>query len=329
MAGVEPGLPSTPHEEARASPDAERRGVTSWNYDRNRLDRANRRTFKEDGGDRSRRRRPDADAGARCWCRSWRCSPAWSWAASSSLEPSGDRGLGGRTAQPVLAVRPREGVMEAYGALFAGALGNPAGVCRCAEQLALHRRDPAFDGRPSPFTESLVAPRPTSSPGWRWRWASAAACSTSASRASCSWAAIFAVWVGYTIKGLPAIIHLPLALLAGALGGALWGFIPGLLKAKVGAHEVINTIMMNYIAFRLSDWLLNGPMMRPGEPTPSARDRAVGRAAALLCRPPASPGLLPRAGRGGLRVVVPVPDHAGLRAAHGGRQPQRGALLPA
>jgi simple sugar transport system permease protein len=61
---------------------------------------------------------------------------------------------------------------------------------------------------------------------------------------------------------------MPLAFLAGALGGALWGFIPGWLKAKTGAHEVINTIMLNYIAFRLSDWLLTGPMRRPGTPNP-------------------------------------------------------------
>jgi len=59
-------------------------------------------------------------------------------------------------------------------------------------------------------------------------------------------------------------LHVPLAFLAGALGGALWGFIPGFLKARTGAHEVINTIMMNYIAFRLSEWLLTGPMQRPG-----------------------------------------------------------------
>ncbi len=56
--------------------------------------------------------------------------------------------------------------------------------------------------------------------------------------------------------------------LEGALGGAIWGFIPGWLKAKTGGHEVINTIMMNYIAFRLSDWLLTGPMKRPGSPNP-------------------------------------------------------------
>ena len=80
--------------------------------------------------------------------------------------------------------------------------------------------------------------------------------------------AIFSVWVGYTLQGLPAIIHIPLALAAGALGGALWALPPAILKAKVGAHEVINTIMMNYIAFRLSEWLLNGPMMRPGTSNP-------------------------------------------------------------
>lgn len=82
--------------------------------------------------------------------------------------------------------------------------------------------------------------------------------------------AICAVWVGFAIKGLPAIIHLPLAVLAGAAGGAFWAFIPAILKAKTGAHEVINTIMMNYIAFRLSEWLLSdkGPLKRPESANP-------------------------------------------------------------
>ncbi|MGC9358170.1 MAG: ABC transporter permease, partial [Anaerolineae bacterium] len=50
------------------------------------------------------------------------------------------------------------------------------------------------------------------------------------------------------------------------VGGALWAGIPGLLKAKTGAHEVINTIMMNYIAYRLAEFMLDvgGPMARPG-----------------------------------------------------------------
>jgi simple sugar transport system permease protein len=51
--------------------------------------------------------------------------------------------------------------------------------------------------------------------------------------------------------------------LTGIVAGAIWGAIPGLLKARTGAHEVINTIMMNYVAFRLADYLLQGPMARP------------------------------------------------------------------
>lgn len=74
-----------------------------------------------------------------------------------------------------------------------------------------------------------------------------------------------AAWVGYALPGLlgfdlPILIHLPLSLAAGMLVGFLWGAIPGWLKANTGAHEVINTIMMNYIALNLVSYLLNGPM---------------------------------------------------------------------
>jgi general nucleoside transport system permease protein len=72
--------------------------------------------------------------------------------------------------------------------------------------------------------------------------------------------AISAAWAGQAAKDLPAIIHLPLVLLAGALGGALWAAIPGFLKARTGAHEVITTIMMNYIAFRFSEYIVSGPL---------------------------------------------------------------------
>ncbi len=74
------------------------------------------------------------------------------------------------------------------------------------------------------------------------------------------------VFVGYSITGLPWFIHLPLALLAGMAGGAIWAGIVGVLKAQTGAHEVINTIMMNYISYRLAEFMLDvgGPMARPG-----------------------------------------------------------------
>lgn len=71
--------------------------------------------------------------------------------------------------------------------------------------------------------------------------------------------AIVAAGIGFGIQGLPMIIHLPLALLGGALAGALYGLIPGLLKVGTGAHEVITTIMLNYIAINITDYLADGP----------------------------------------------------------------------
>lgn len=62
----------------------------------------------------------------------------------------------------------------------------------------------------------------------------------------------------------PSFIHIPITLLAGVIGGALWAAIPGFLKAKFGAHEVITTIMTNYIAARVVTWALgaNGPLRK-------------------------------------------------------------------
>jgi simple sugar transport system permease protein len=68
--------------------------------------------------------------------------------------------------------------------------------------------------------------------------------------------AILAAWFGFALLGLPPLVHIVLVLLAGAMGGFLWGAIPGLLKAFTGAHEVITTIMLNFIALLLVDWLI-------------------------------------------------------------------------
>lgn len=57
--------------------------------------------------------------------------------------------------------------------------------------------------------------------------------------------------------GVPGIFAIPIILIAGALGGALWGFIPGLLRATTGAHEVISTIMLNSIGLFMVRWLVN------------------------------------------------------------------------
>jgi ABC-type uncharacterized transport system permease subunit len=70
-------------------------------------------------------------------------------------------------------------------------------------------------------------------------------------------------YIGFTWPHLPPVILLPLAILGGTLAGALWSGLPGLLKARLGVHEVINTIMMNHIAFYLVNWLVSEPFKVP------------------------------------------------------------------
>ncbi|WP_176697034.1 ABC transporter permease [Microbacterium sp. 3J1] len=65
---------------------------------------------------------------------------------------------------------------------------------------------------------------------------------------------------------LPFWLHIPVTLIAGIAGGALWGAIAGLLKARTGAHEVILTIMLNYVAYYLLLWMIRTPglLQKPG-----------------------------------------------------------------
>lgn len=69
-------------------------------------------------------------------------------------------------------------------------------------------------------------------------------------------------FLGFWLVGLPFAIHLPLALIAGALAGALYGWIPGILKARTGAHEVISTIMLNNIALLVLTFALSTELFR-------------------------------------------------------------------
>ena len=70
--------------------------------------------------------------------------------------------------------------------------------------------------------------------------------------------------LGYIIP-LPYGIHPLVCLASGALAGALWGFLPGLLKAYRGAHEVVTTMMLSYTAILFTQWLAAGPLKEPGE----------------------------------------------------------------
>ncbi len=135
-------------------------------------------------------------------------------------------------------------VAVAYGALFSGSLGDANAI-----------------------SESLVASTPYIFAGLAVALGFRGGLFNIGGEGQLLVAAGVSVVIGYSFQ-LPAIIHLPLALLGGMLGGAIYGAIPGYLKAKTGAHEVINTIMMNYIAFRFFDWAFTGPLRRPGGDAP-------------------------------------------------------------
>jgi general nucleoside transport system permease protein len=111
--------------------------------------------------------------------------------------------------------------------------------------------------------------------------------------------AIASVAVAIQVAHSQAVIAIPAALLGGVIAGAAWGFVPGLLKATSGAHEVVTTIMMNYVALAVLSWLVIGPLRQPGSVSPTTP--SVG-AAAL-------PILLDRSGHIGILIAfaaVPI-----------------------
>lgn len=77
--------------------------------------------------------------------------------------------------------------------------------------------------------------------------------------------AIFATWVGLTFTSLQGWFVITLAMLAGFLGGAVWGGIPGFLKAYFRVNEILSTVMMNAIAVQVMNFLLRGPMIDPSQ----------------------------------------------------------------
>jgi ABC-type uncharacterized transport system permease subunit len=79
--------------------------------------------------------------------------------------------------------------------------------------------------------------------------------------------AIVAVWIGSSFSGMPAVLHIILAIALAALAGAAWAGIAGVLKATVGVHEVISTIMLNWIAIWFGVYLfqLGGPLQDPAQ----------------------------------------------------------------
>lgn len=114
--------------------------------------------------------------------------------------------------------------------------------------------------------------------------------------------AFAAAFVGFSVRGLPAVVHLPLAVAAGAAAGALWAFVPIALKLRRGAHEVITTIMMNYIAAAVVLYLLADVFRDPSQiGTPRVRTPLLADSARV---PPLGPALA--------RLGLEIPAHSAL-----------------
>jgi ABC-type uncharacterized transport system permease subunit len=148
---------------------------------------------------------------------------------------------------------------KTYVALFNGSVGNPAKIFNAFRGGDAEEIRRAIN----PFFESLVQSTPYIFAGLAVALGFRVGLFNIGAEGQLFIGAATTVTAAIFLKGLPAIIHVPLSLLAGFIGGGLWGFIPGFLKAQTGGHEVINTIMMNYIAFRLSEYLLRGPLKNP------------------------------------------------------------------
>jgi simple sugar transport system permease protein len=145
-------------------------------------------------------------------------------------------------------------VSEAYSALFQGAVFN-------------FNAD-SFSQAIRPMTETLVVASPLIAAGLSVALAFKAGLFNIGAEGQMLIGATCAGYVAFTFH-LPAPLHLTLAIVAGILGGALWAGIAGLLKATTGAHEVITTIMLNYVARYLVAFLLTtAAFQRPGRNDP-------------------------------------------------------------
>ncbi len=151
---------------------------------------------------------------------------------------------------------------EAYWSLLTGAVGSPQ---RIAASLA----------RATPFIGAALA----------LAFAFKAGLFNIGAEGQLLVGALAAGWAGTWswVQGLPAIAAIPVVLLAGALGGIVYGGFPGFLKAKTGAHEVIVTIMLNTIALRMYEWLVGSrdPAILVDLGASAPQSRAIADSAAL------------------------------------------------
>ncbi|MGH1978424.1 ABC transporter permease [Rothia sp. L_38] len=143
---------------------------------------------------------------------------------------------------------------DAYMALLQGSIYNPNGK--------------TFAQQVRPITETLTMATPLIFAGLAIAISFRAGLFNIGAQGQIILGAIVSGWVALN-AGLPLPLMIPLVLIGGLIGGAIWGGIIGVLKAKTGAHEVILSIMMNYIAANLLTYLLKTPVLqREGSANP-------------------------------------------------------------
>ncbi|WP_165066201.1 ABC transporter permease [Marisediminicola senii] len=140
-----------------------------------------------------------------------------------------------------------DAVSGAYVALFQGSVYN--------------FRRPGFADGIRPLTETLNFATPLIAAGLGVALAFRVGLFNIGGRGQMLIAAACAGWVGFSLE-LPYGIHLIVAVIAGILGGAIWGGVVGVLKARTGAHEVIVTIMLNFVALYLVSYFLRTPVLQ-------------------------------------------------------------------
>ncbi|NIV40703.1 MAG: hypothetical protein GWN58_68300, partial [Anaerolineae bacterium] len=130
-------------------------------------------------------------------------------------------------------------LLKAYGALYEGALGNPADILRAIPEAIGGEEGlkPLLKAVRGP-SDSLVQSVPYIFAGLAVALGFRAGLFNIGAEGQIGIGWLAAVFVGYSIAGLPAYIHLPLAIIVGAGAAGLWAAIAGILKARTGAHEV-------------------------------------------------------------------------------------------
>ncbi len=161
------------------------------------------------------------------------------------------------------------GVLAGYGAMLSGAFGDPGRIL-----AALESGSPAnIATAVRPLTETLVTATPLILTGLAVAISFRAGMFNIGVDGQLMIGALGATIAAFVLQGqVPSFAILLLSILIGVLSGAFWGFIPGLLKARTGAHEVITTIMLNYIAAQIVFFALRSPTLRaPGSSAPVSK----------------------------------------------------------